>query len=134
MIRAMRRWLLILVVLLLPLRALVGSAMAGQMLQHGQSGVAVEHGQHAAKAQHAPAHGHDCEHAMQAADGDTGEAQPQAGGDCPTCASCQVCSSVALFPDTFQAPVAGFSQPPPQAVQRSYASAEPWLAFKPPRP
>jgi hypothetical protein len=134
MMAAMRRWLLILLVLLLPLRVLVGSAMAGQMLQHGQPGTrAVQQGHHTAKAQHAPGPGHDCEHAVQPAGDARDEAQPQAGGDCPTCASCQVCSSVALFPDSFQAPVAGFSQPPPQAVQRSYASAEPFLAFKPPR-
>ena len=129
----MRRWLLILVVLLLPLRAVVGSAMAGQMLQpHGQADATAVHHAHAATgAPHAPAH--DCEHAAPAAGEAADDTQPQAGGDCPTCASCQVCSSVALFPDTFQAPVVGFSQPPPQALQGTYASAEPLLAFKPPR-
>ena len=32
MIRAMRRWLVLILVLLLPLRGLVGEAMAGEML------------------------------------------------------------------------------------------------------
>lgn len=128
----MRRWLLIFLVLLLPMRALVGNAMAGQMSQQGMSAPPV--------AQHAPApamqHGHDCDDALHAAQGASSgaESAAQPHGDCPTCASCQVCSSVALSPAPLLDAGAAFSHPRPQGVQLAYASAEPLLAYKPPRP
>lgn len=137
MIRPMRRWLVVLLVLLLPLRALVGEAMAGQMLQQGAALLATVDADAGAEA-HAASHGcdHHPGHAAQAASDDE---EPQATapdamtGDCPTCASCQVCSSVALSPSV-QAPAAErASQAPPLTVQRPYPSAEPVLAFKPPR-
>jgi len=136
MIAPMRRWLLVLIVLLLPLRAVVGEAMAGQMLQQGTAMAAAlamgaEHG--------TPVASHDCDHHP----GHQAQAEPDeapqaaapdaANGDCPTCASCQVCSSVALSPSA-QAPApVHATQAPPLAVQRPYPSAEPVLAFKPPR-
>lgn len=127
MIRAMRRWLLIFVILLLPLRGLVGEVMAGQMLQ-----------QHAAAAAHAPAPvaAHDCDQHRHA--GTTGAQEAAAGAaetpaDCPTCASCQVCSSVALSPFVATASGEHASQQPPRLAQHDPASAEPALAFKPPR-
>jgi hypothetical protein len=119
----MRHWLLVFMVLMLPLRGLVGDAMAGQMLQ-----------QHTAAAAAVP--GHDCaeHHAQaQAAEAPATAVDAQAPADCPTCASCQACSSVALSPTVHTPGPLRASQPPPDTVQRAYPSAEPALAFKPPR-
>jgi hypothetical protein len=143
----MRRWLLVVMVLLLPLRGWVGDAMAGQMLQQHVAIVSAVVGQSAPPGQahahadaSAPAHGgghaqaHDCDHAQGhvPAAGDGGQ-HANGHADCPTCASCQVCSSVALSSVAWlPAPVA-YSHPQPQADQPSFASAEPALADKPPR-
>lgn len=123
---AMRRWLLVFMVLLLPLRGWVGEAMAGEMLQ--QEVVVASTGAH-----HAGIAGDDCDHHGAAADPDEAQAQAQPGGDCPTCAACQVCSSVALWPPEQRQVVTGFHHPPPQQVQVAFTSAEPLLAFKPPK-
>lgn len=128
----MRHWLLVFMVLLLPLRGMVGDAMAGQMLQqHAAAAVAMpEHAGHHAAAPALP--GHDCAgHQAQAQP--TEAADAQAPGDCPTCASCQVCSSVALSPTGYAPGRLRASQPAPDTVQPAYPSAEPVLAFKPPR-
>lgn len=121
----MRRWLLILVILLLPLRGWMGEAMAGQM-HHAAAGAHAHLQAPVPVAQ--PSLEHGCGEHAQAA-----QAQPQADGDPPTCASCQVCSAVALSPAG--TPVAGsdFSHPKPQTVQLAYASADAGLFFKPPR-
>lgn len=134
MIAAMRRWLLVFLVLLLPLRGWVGEAMAGQMLHERMTQVQAETGVHA-HGDPAPEHAHhdgaDASHAHSglAAPGDTANAH----GDCGTCAACQVCSSVALSPSVPIIAPGGFSQPRPDAPQRAYTSAEALLAFKPPR-
>jgi hypothetical protein len=130
----MRRWLLLLVVLLLPLRGWMGDAMAGQMLQHSAADMNV-HASAVAGAEHA-APVHDCaDHAHAApAPAHEQQAQPEAGTDCRTCASCQVCSSVALSPTPTAVAASAFSHPRPQTVQLAYASADTGLFFKPPRP
>jgi hypothetical protein len=143
----MRRWLLIVMVLLLPLRGWVGEAMAGQMLQQHAAIVSAAAGEsashvHAHARAEAPAHprgdgraqAHDCDHAQGHAPAASDGAQHANGhADCTTCASCQVCSSVALSSVAWlPAPVA-YSHPQPKAAQPSYASAEPALAYKPPR-
>lgn len=129
----MRRWLPFLLVLLLSLRGLVGDAMAGQMMAQQLAGP------HAAPAAAAQAMaGHDCDshgHAQAAG------AQPQAGDpshsptpeDCPTCASCQVCSSLAMSASPVVTPALPAVRSQPQQASASYPSAEPALAFKPPR-
>jgi hypothetical protein len=135
MIRPMRRWLLLAMILLLPLRGWVGDAMAAQMLQHRaveiHAAATGSHDHDAAPQLHGFAH--DCDEHARVAATEGEQAQPQAAGDCPTCASCQMCSSVALSPNLFPALGHPFSQPRPEAAQPSYASAEPALAFKPPR-
>lgn len=126
----MRRWLLVFMVLLLPLRGWVGEAMAGEML--GQQVAAQAHEVHAASM-----HGHDCDHGHGHDHDDSAAAhdtsQSPAAGDCPTCAACQVCSSVAMWPPHAPVSVAGFHHPAPRHVQRAFTSTEPVLAFKPPR-
>lgn len=135
----MHRWLLLLVVLLLPLRGWMGHAMATEVVEHGFVGVqahahAVEHGARAG-------HGHDCEDHGRAAPVPVEAAQPAADpaspnthADCPTCASCQACSSVALSPAPAASAAVVFSHPRPQTAQPAFASAEPAHLFKPPRP
>lgn len=131
MMSAMRRWLLVLMVLLLPLRGWVGEAMAGQVLQER---VAHVHQVPAAAvhADHAGHHGQGAASTHPGADDHHG-LLPSAHGDCGSCAACQVCSSVALSPSPPVIATGSFSQPPPETVQRAYTSAEPLLAFKPPR-
>jgi hypothetical protein len=141
----MRRWLLILMVVLLPLRAWVGEAMAAQVAQQQMAGTSATdrhaHGDAHERAaayvhghEHAPGAADECDHgsAPEAAAGDT--VQPTTGhGDCPTCASCQICSTVALSAAAWPHSPDRFSHPRPQALQPSYSSVEPTLAFKPPR-
>lgn len=147
----MRRWLLLAMILLLPLRGLAGEAMAAQMLERhvlaAASGPAghhhVQHGGH-----HAQGALHDCAdqhrpagaagHAQPKADGDTAEtegvaAQQGPTGDCPTCASCQVCSSVVMHGAVPIAPAAQVQHARPLTAERAPPSAEAALAFKPPR-
>jgi hypothetical protein len=120
----MRRWLLLILVLLLPLRGLVGEAMAGEMLAQAM--------QQAHAPQHEHATAHDCEHHDAQ---HTHEAQASAGthGDCPTCAACQVCSSAAVIPSAAAPSSNRLSQAPPPAVLLAFHSAEPTHAFKPPK-
>ena len=120
--RAMRRWLVLLMLVLLPLRGWVGEAMAGEMIQQQL------HGPHAA-AQHAM--DHDCAgHAGHAGhpDHEAAKADP-----CSTCASCQVCSAVALAVPLRTVPCASFGHAPPRFEAPAFASAERQLAFKPPK-
>ena len=147
MIARMRRWLLLFMVLLLPLRGWVGEAMAGQMLQQHGALISAAAGDPASSAHaHAHAHAsgpahasghdqaHDCDHAPGHAPAPGDASGPASGhADCPTCASCQVCSSVALFTLAWLPTPIAYSHPQPEAAQPSYASAEPALAFKPPR-
>lgn len=133
----MRRWLPFVLVLLLSLRGLVGDAMAGQMLA-----------QQLATPPSAPAAaarmmaGHDCDsHGHeQAASAQLQAGEPlqagdasQAPQDCPTCASCQVCSSHAMSASPVVAPALPAARSQPQRASAAYPSAEPALAFKPPR-
>jgi hypothetical protein len=119
MMPAMRPWLLILMIALLPLRGWAGGALAGDVISHklAASAVASPH--------------HDC----------MGHAQPPAGirdpvhpdaPDASACASCQVFSSAAL---AFASAVPGltFFQPPrPLAAEARFASADRTPGFKPP--
>jgi len=133
----MRRWLLVFLVLLLPLRGWVGEAMAGEMLQQRMTQVQqVDRAVHAHDGHH-DQHAHEAAHVPGAAHAHHGFAPSPDGvsahGDCGTCAACQVCSSVALSPSVPTIPPGGFSQPRPETGQREYTSAEALLAFKPPR-
>ncbi|MGV3493509.1 MAG: hypothetical protein ACO1OY_06545 [Ramlibacter sp.] len=134
----MRRWLLLVMVLLLPLRAWVGDAMAGQMLQQAMPPAAHAMAQ-PATAPAAPHHAHagptlhhDCDEAP-AATGQPDPGDDAAMGDCPTCASCQACSAVALSPAHSALPLPSFPHAPPHGGTGAHASAEQPHAFKPPR-
>lgn len=120
-------------VLLLALRGLVGEAMAGQMLQHGAPALPAQATHEAGAGFAAPAHDCGGHHEAAAAVDESPAMASDAPGDCPTCAICQVCSSVALSPSVQTAAAMRLSQAPPQSVQRAHPSAEPALSFKPPR-
>lgn len=128
----MRRWFLLLLVLLLPLRGWVGEVMAGDMLQQRLALVAVA--ETVAPAARASGGSHaDClGHAAVAMPDSTSPEAPPAPADCATCASCQVCSSVALATVPRPLATSTFSQAPPDAPVFLHASAEPLPAFKPP--
>lgn len=127
MMGPMRRWFVLLLIALLPLRGWVGEAMAGEMLgQHVAAAAATQ-------AQQAQAHSHDCMGHQAAADlGGEQETVQSASGDCPTCASCQVCSSVVLSVDAARLPAAAFGNTLVPRMGTRFASAEPAPAFKPP--
>lgn len=126
----MRRWLLILVIVLLPVRGWLGEAMAGQM-HHAPTGA---HLHASATVQEAPSGAdHGCDQHAHASGAQDAQAQPQADAGTPTCASCQVCSAVALSPAGPADMASSFSQPQPQTVELAYASADAGLFFKPPR-
>jgi hypothetical protein len=133
----MRRFLYVLLILLLPLRGWTGDAMAMQMAMPGQHAPAAGVAQHADA--HAPsAHAHsqpvaklaaaDCaEHVGQSDDGDAPDAS-----HCEACAMCQTCHTVAvLLPLDLLA-----ASPPgpvsPAATPPVYASADRALLLKPP--
>ncbi|WP_290427351.1 hypothetical protein [Ramlibacter montanisoli] len=136
----MHRWLLLLVVLLLPLRGWMGDAMAARAVEPAVAVAGLQAHAHAIEHGARAGHGHDCddhghsatvqvEAAQQAAD----IAAPQADGDCPTCASCQACSSLALSPSPAAPAAMVFAHPRPQTAHAAFASAEPAHLFKPPR-
>lgn len=126
----MRRWLLLVMVLLLPLRGWMGVAMAGDMVQ--------QHVAVSAEVVAMPQAAHDCDghHAAGASEATAAEseagAQPESG-DCPTCAYCQACSSVVLLPPAARAALPPLPNPVPSLSQAGYTSPAPLLAFKPPR-
>lgn len=136
----MQRWLLLLVVLLLPLRGWMGHAMATEPVEHAHAFVGVQAHAHAAGHGARAGHGHGCDdHAqspavpVDAAQPAADSASPQGHADCPTCASCQACSAVALSPAPSDPAATVFSHPRPQTAHAAFASAEPAHLFKPPR-
>lgn len=154
-IRAMHRWLLLLLIALLPLRGWVAESMAGEMLQqHLALAAALPAGAAAGGAGHlamsdcmdhpAPAASagafadtpqHDAHHAGAEA-GDDPQAQggtsSQPHGDCPTCASCQACSALALGTTVHMPTAVALAQPVPQARELPYFSVAPATVLKPP--
>lgn len=156
----MYRWLLVLLIALLPLRGWVGDAMAGQMLEQRLATVAAgaqAHGgagapmhpmppMHHAGAAAGPAMHDDCAGHAIAPAGVAAAVPPEAGApasdlnlasewqsDCPTCASCQVCSAVALLlPAAPPVAAPALSQPRPHGLPRLGLSAERAGLFKPP--
>ena len=121
----MARWILVLMIALLPLRGWVGDAMAGEMLQKQVAGASIA-AQAPAATLPAPAEHADC----------MGHTAPPAGepqsADCPTCASCQACSALAMSaPDAAAAPAFAIAHPRPASRDRGHRSAERTPAFKP---
>lgn len=125
----MRRWFVLVLIALLPLRGWVGEAMAGEMLaQHLAAPKIVASGQASMGAD-----GHqDCMGHALPSDAGHPAASPQPGSDCPTCAQCQACSSVALaLPPALSLPPVAPSVVPGEAPAH-FASAEAARGLKPP--
>jgi len=127
MIRPMRRWLLILMVALLPLRGWVGDAMAAQMA--GQQLTAIESIAGEVRTERATGHfvledaAHDCHSVAPASD--------PAEGSCASCVQCQVCSALVL-PSGAGPGAAVPARGVPAAKGVHFASAPRAPVFKPP--
>jgi len=131
----MRRCVYILLILLLPLRAWVGDAMAMQMaiptLAHDAMPVAT-----APHSGHAGSHRHEAQPAQQvAADACGSHAEPEGRSDAAHCepsGMCQTCHTVAIS-TPMTVPVQGrFASAAPQRVAQGFTSADRALAQKPP--
>lgn len=133
----MRRFFLILMIVLLPLRGWVGEAMAVEMLAQQPNAIqniaataedisVSDHSYTKIQTDHAPCPGHaeSAEHAEHAADPSTPH--------CGTCPLCQMCNTVAA-PASWAMPSAlwqGHTQP--ATGHARYASAPAAFALKPP--
>lgn len=133
----MRLWLVILMILFTPLRGLAADVMAISMA--GQQGVPAHHG----TMNGTPVMGSvadalpDCaEHhgtvstPVPLAAQDAQAVAPDA--DCPTCASCMVCSSAALAMASGLSPTLPLHHALPAPGIASFRSAAPLPGFKPP--
>jgi hypothetical protein len=137
----MHRWLLLLMIALLPLRGWVGDAMAGEMIaqQMGGAQQATSHARAmhvAAQPPHERDHqGRDCMEHAQTPSGDSGATKGERQGEvspCSTCASCQACSSPALTLGVETGSTRGFAPPRPPSAAARFASADPAPGLKPP--
>ncbi len=131
----MHRWLLLLMVALLPVRGWVGDAMAGQMFAwQARSAQQAVGGSHTvAMAAHDGGH-RDHEFAQQQAAGEDGGSAPAHGefSSCSSCASCQSCSSAApvVAIEAGQAPALALRFP--ASSDSRFASADRAPGLKPP--
>jgi hypothetical protein len=127
----MHRWLLILVIALLPLRGWVGEAMAGQMLaQHLPATETIAVGAHAERAAGSlepEARAPDCNH------GAAGSSLPADSGEgtCASCTQCLACSALVL-PVTAAAVPAIAAHAQPLSCGERFASAPAAPLLKPP--
>lgn len=117
----MRRWLLLLLIALLPLRGWVGEAMAGEMAQRQVQAAA------AVQATERTQHAHD-----DCAGHDDDAAASHHHGDCPTCAGCQACSAAALVSFVATPAIQRLPQALPTAPEPSSRDAGPQTVLKPP--
>jgi hypothetical protein len=117
----MHRWLLVLMIALLPLRGWVGEAMAGQMLAQQLHTANSSVMQADAMA--------DCPGHPAAAQAPSDKA---ADPTCTSCAHCQACSTVALQPAPARALPAPTTYALPATGAAHFASALPVPALKPP--
>lgn len=133
----MRLWLVVLMIVFTPLRGLAADVMAismagpmGGMSHHGAAPVV------ATQAPEAPAMsdcaGHHAGPAAPAAQPSQEAQGPLTDGDCPTCASCMVCSSAALALASGLSPVVPLHHATPLPGSASFSSAAPLPGFKPP--
>jgi hypothetical protein len=132
----MRRFVLTLMIVLLPLRGWVGDAMAMDFAAGTQDSTvfAIESEAHHAHPAMADAASH-AENTMHA-DCPDHAASPddtlQAASDCDNCTACQICHAVALTPTLPQLTSAALPAAQPPAAAPLFASAERAPGFKPP--
>lgn len=129
----MRRWFLLIMIALLPIRGWVGDVMAAEMVTQRIAAAAQVpvQAQPSAPADdsHADCHGKAAAHnpvSQPADDSNT------AATDCGNCTSCQVCHSVVMAPTAGAEPMAPTHSAAPPLRGTHFASAEPARGFKPP--
>ncbi|MGE0332466.1 MAG: hypothetical protein AB7P37_17440 [Ramlibacter sp.] len=129
----MRRWFLLIMIALLPIRAWVGDVMAADMVtQHIAAVQQVPlQAQPASPADSADPHA-DCHGKAAAASPALPAAGDAAATDCGNCTSCQVCHSVAMAAASGVGPLAPVPHAAPPVRGTHFASAEPARGFKPP--
>lgn len=127
-----RRWFLLLLIALLPIRGWVGDAMAGQMI--GQHIAATSIATVAVANQGASLPGHDgcAGHSMAATPAPAEAPATDINADCGTCTSCQVCHSVVLAPPSVDSGISLVQHRVAAPRGMRFASAEPARGFKPP--
>jgi hypothetical protein len=136
----MHKWILLLLIALLPLRGWAGDSMAGEMLAQqlvGSGGMAslhaIEVGAH--RSQEPDQHGHEClEHAQSAAEAAVAH-EPVVSDEtasCSACVTCQACSSVAIALARHNAPAAAPVPARPAFTHARFASVQPAPGLKPP--
>jgi hypothetical protein len=124
----MRRWFILVLIALLPLRGWAGEAMAGEML--AQHLIATKNAAASPASTGASEHKDCMGHATSAAP-EAEVASPQPGSG-PTCAQCQAYSSFALaLPPAIVLPPLAATAAPGQAASH-FASADVARGFKPP--
>jgi len=129
----MVRWLLILLMAVLPLHGWAGATLSvARALGHDAPAAVHATLSHAQAVAEAGRVDPDClEHG--AAPHHGGAAQ---GGDdtgaCPTCPACHACSPAALVSAMIEAASPAFGTPRPDGASSRFASAEPAPGFKPP--
>ena len=140
----MRRWILVLMIALLPVRGWVGDAMASAMVSDrlvATNSIAAHADPMRSAASsdaqdvapdHADCHGKAAMAASSEAPAQPTAATTQDGDACGSCTACQVCHTVAMaVPVVTVTPVLPHHATPP-AMGQQFASAVPARGFKPP--
>lgn len=130
----MRRWFVLLMVLIMPLRGIAADAMAITMALSMPDWAPATSLQ-AIAPQAAPAHHADCEEHAVMADASAAPADDPvvaADDNCPTCASCMVCSSAALAMQGPVPPSLSLPHALPPSAGEAFHSAAARRGFKPP--
>ena len=130
----MRRWFILIMIALLPIRGWVGDAMAADMVTQriaalAQVSVTAQKPADTAADPHADCHGKAAAHSP-AAEAGTEAAIPVT--DCGSCTSCQVCHSVGMATGASATPLVTAPHAAPPLRGTHFASAEPARGFKPP--
>ncbi len=124
----MYRWLLLLMIALLPLRGWVGEVMAAEMsARQVQANRTVAIVSQVQAPLHRAAHDDCIEHAS-----DPRAGPAAASSDCPTCAMCQACSAMAHASFVASGGASALGQQRPASVEARFASADGARGLKPP--
>ena len=140
----MRRWILLIMIALLPMRGWIGDAMATEMassssqvnseqrqyateiiVDHAHSSGAADHFDYENVQKHSATSGSDCfDH--------SGAGEASDGEHCTTCTVCLVCHTVALSPGFAGSDAALSPVLPPHSPVALFVSADPTHGKKPP--
>jgi len=128
----MRRWFVLIMIALLPIRGWVGDVMAADMVTQRlatvqQVQVVAQQPADATADPHADCHGKAAAHSPAPATDSATTAT-----DCGSCTSCQVCHSVGMATVAGASPFVPAPHAAPPVRGTHFASAEPARGFKPP--